>query len=139
MPNKFEDDELDDTIEGEQQKILVAWKNPPKVSDLNQDYIDAKEDHSTHAVKIDRWLDNLNITGSAKIKKLPGRSSHVPKLIRKQAEWRYASLSEPFLSTEDIFNVYPVTFEDKKGAEQDRKSTRLNSSHVSEYRMPSSA
>lgn len=116
----FEDIELDDATDSSQQTTLVDWKNPPKVSDLNQDYIDAKEDHSNQAVKIQRWLDNLNVTGSAKVKKLPGRSSHVPKLIRKQAEWRYASLSEPFLSTEDIFNVSPVTFEDKKGAEQNQ-------------------
>ena len=111
------DFELEEIV-GSQQKPLVDWKNPPKVSDLNQDYIDAREDHSAQAAKITRWLDNLNVTGSAKVKKLPGRSSHVPKLIRKQAEWRYASLSEPFLSTDDIFKVSPVTFEDKKAAEQ---------------------
>ena len=113
---ELEDNYLEESEEDSQHKKMVDWKNPPKVGDLNQDFIDAKEDHATQAARINRWLDNLNITGSARIKKLPGRSSHVPKLIRKQAEWRYASLSEPFLSTEDIFKVSPVTFEDKKGA-----------------------
>jgi hypothetical protein len=115
---ELEDSYLEESEEDDQHKPMVDWKNPPKVGDLNQDYIDAKQDHATQAARIYRWLDNLNVTGSAKIKKLPGRSSHVPKLIRKQAEWRYASLSEPFLSTEDIFTVSPVTFEDKKGAVQ---------------------
>ncbi len=47
-----------------------------------------------------------------------GRSKLVPKLVRKQAEWRYAALSEPFLSTDDLFNTAPATFEDKASAEQ---------------------
>lgn len=51
-------------------------------------------------------------------KKESPRSRVQPKLIRKQAEWRYASLSEPFLATEDIFRVNPVTYEDTYAANQ---------------------
>ena len=47
-------------------------------------------------------------------------SKIVPKLIRKQAEWRYPALSEPFLSTDDVFNVKPVTWEDRKAAQQNQ-------------------
>lgn len=97
---------------------LTTWDNPPKVSDLKQDLEDAKSTHGAQVLKIDRWLENLNITGAAKIKKVAGKSALVPKLIRKQAEWRYASLSEPFLSTDDIFNTDPVTYEDKESAVQ---------------------
>ncbi|WP_423790334.1 portal protein [Listeria monocytogenes] len=39
-----------------------------------------------------------------------GRSKVKPKLIRRQAEWRYASLSEPMLSAEKLFDVAPVSW-----------------------------
>lgn len=94
------------------------WKKEPTVTQLKQDLDDAKTAHDAHVVKVQRWLDNLNVTGSAVIPKRTGRSSHVPKVIRKQAEWRYAALSEPFLSTDDLFNTAPVTFEDRTSAKQ---------------------
>ena len=96
------------------------WKNPPKLSDLQNDLISAKSDHDAQCAKIQRWLDNLNMEGSAKLKTPKGNSSVQPKLIRKQAEWRYAALSEPFLNTDDIFTVSPVTWEDQKAAEQNQ-------------------
>lgn len=114
------------------EKQLSNWENPPKVLDLRNDYQEAKPTQEAQIVKIDTWLDNLNVTGSALVKTANGRSSIVPKLIRKQAEWRYASLSEPFLSSEDIFNVDPMTYEDKQGAVQNEMvlnyqfNTRLN-------------
>jgi hypothetical protein len=97
---------------------LVDWKNPPSVRDLKQDYQEARSSHDLQVSKIHGWLDNLNVTGSARIKKRKGRSTIVPKLIRKQAEWRYAALSEPFLSQEDIFKVTPKGFKDKQAAHE---------------------
>lgn len=97
---------------------LTNWKNAPTIRDLKQDFDDATPSHDNQVVKIDTWLDNLNITGKAKIETPKGNSKIVPKLIRKQAEWRYAALSEPFLSTDDVFNVRPVTWEDRKAAQQ---------------------
>jgi hypothetical protein len=114
------------------EKQLSNWENPPKVMDLRNDYQEAKPTQDAQIVKIDTWLDNLNVTGSALVKTANGRSSIVPKLIRKQAEWRYASLSEPFLSSEDVFNVDPMTYEDKQGAVQNEMvlnyqfNTKLN-------------
>lgn len=101
-------------------KPLTNWKNPPKLAELKQDFTDAKSNHDAQKTKIATWLDNLNVTGNAKIETPKGNSQIVPKLIRKQAEWRYAALSEPFLSTEDIFNVNPVTWEDKAAAYQNQ-------------------
>ena len=101
-------------------KPLTNWKKAPTVSELKQDLQDAKPIHDTQVIKINEWLDNLNVTGKAKMPVVKGSSSIVPKLIRKQAEWRYASLSEPFLSTDDVFNVKPVTFEDRKAAQQNQ-------------------
>jgi len=98
----------------------LNWKNPPKLTDLVQDRDDAKVDHDKQKSKIRAWLDNLNIEGSAKLPKVKGRSSMQPKLIRKQAEWRYSSLSEPFLSSENIFKASPVTWEDVEAARQNQ-------------------
>jgi len=97
---------------------LTNWKNPPKLGDLKGDYEGAGITRDAQCSKISGWLDNLHITGKAKIKKRVGRSSHVPKLIRKQAEWRYSALSEPFLSSRDMFKVEPITWEDKASSEQ---------------------
>lgn len=99
-------------------EVLSDWKNPPKVGDLKQDFKDAQPNQQAQIVKINKWLDNLNVTGTAVVTSAKGKSSVVPKLIRKQAEWRYSALTEPFLSTDDVFNVDPVTFEDKEGAIQ---------------------
>ena len=82
---------------------LVSWENPPKIEELKQDYTEAQSAHSAHTNDVDKWLNALN--GTQKLNTKSGRSKIVPKLIRKQAEWRYASLSEPFLSTEDLFNT----------------------------------
>ena len=106
--------------EPSQIKTLTDWPKAPSVADLKQDYSDARSYHSNQVSKIDTWLDNLNVTGKAQIKTPVGNSSVVPKLIRKQAEWRYAALSEPFLSTTDVFNVSPITYEDRDAAIQNQ-------------------
>lgn len=99
-------------------KKLTDWKQEPTAAELKQDYTDAQLIHKGHVSKIDGWLNLMYITGSEKITVPKGNSSVQPKLIRKQAEWRYASLSEPFLSSEKIFDVSPVTWEDREGAKQ---------------------
>ena len=95
---------------------LVDWENPPTLADLKQDYESAKVAHDVHTQEVDTWLRVLN--GEQTINAKRGRSKLVPKLARKQAEWRYAALSEPFLSTDDLFNTSPQTFEDKEYAVQ---------------------
>ena len=100
------------------KEIQPKWTNAPTVTDLKKDFTAAQGSHSVQVGLIDKYLDNLLIRGSAVHKGPQYKSKIVPKLIRKQAEWRYAALSEPFLSTEDVFNIDPVTYEDKLGAEQ---------------------
>ena len=107
-------DDLD--LDLSKPKDLTEWDNPPKLEELKQDYQEAQSAHTSHILEVDGWLSNLN--GDQQIKAKKGRSRIVPKLIRKQAEWRYASLSEPFLSTDDLFNTAPATFEDKESAIQ---------------------
>ena len=99
---------------------LTNWKNPPSLSALKADLEEAKSSRDAQVSQISEWLDNLHIRGKAKIKTAKGSSSIQPKLIRKQAEWRYAPLGDPFLSTEDLFRVKPVTWEDRKAAQQNQ-------------------
>lgn len=101
-------------------EVLNDWKSPPTLESLKQDLTDAKTIHGVQVAKINGWLDSLNMTGSAKLAIPKGNSTIAPKLIRKQAEWRYAALSEPFLSTEDVFNVRPNTWEDREAAQQNQ-------------------
>ena len=140
MIERNAEDYLETEPSANDKKPLVDWENAPTVADMKADYIEAQSDTSDHVTKVSNWLDNLNITGNAKVKKVKGRSSRVPRLIRKQAEWRYAALTEPFLSTDDIFNADPVTFEDKEGAYQNalvlnnQFNTKLNKvNFIDEY------
>ena len=113
MADNFVDPEQTQEI---QISDLVDWANPPSLMDLKQDHESAQTAHSTHTIEVDGWLDVLD--GVQHINAKRGRSQLVPKLARKQAEWRYAALSEPFLSTDDLFNTSPATFEDKASSVQ---------------------
>jgi hypothetical protein len=111
-----DDLDLDIDSTATDETSLVDWENPPSLGDLKQDYESAKVAHDVHITEVDTWLRVLN--GEQTINAKRGRSKLVPKLARKQAEWRYAALSEPFLSTDDLFNTSPQTFEDKDSAVQ---------------------
>ena len=97
---------------------LTDWKKEPSLKDLQALYNDSKTAHQDQMVKIQDWRDLMAAKGKYAPAKVEGRSSVQPKLVRKQAEWRYSALTEPFLSSEKLFQVIPVTFEDKKGAVQ---------------------
>lgn len=95
-----------------------GWKNPPSVYDLIRDFKAAETVQGTQISKIKTWLDYLRIEGSAKITTGVGRSNVQPKLIRKQAEWKYSTLSTPFLTNEKVFTVTPRSWNDVKAARQ---------------------
>lgn len=97
---------------------LTRWANEPTVLALKDDLKIAEPWQQTHVKKVRGWLDQRNIEGSAKIKEVRGRSKIQPKLVRRQAEWRYPALSEPFLSSDKTFKVSPRTWEDVKSANQ---------------------
>ena len=97
---------------------LTKWANEPTVSDLRGDLIAAKSSQTAQKAMIDNWLDMLNVEGEHKPKTRKGRSSVQPKLVRKQAEWRYSALTEPFLDNKDMFTVTPRTFKDREAANQ---------------------
>jgi hypothetical protein len=109
----------------------TEWANEPTLIDLKTDYESSRTNHDNQSVKITTWLNNLNVKSentpegtainpfsTSQSKTTKGKSTIKPKLIRKQAEWRYTSLTEPFLNTPDIFNVDPQTAEDVGSARQ---------------------
>lgn len=109
---------MQESKESTKKDKLTNWKEEPSLSDLKKDFEESKVSHSAMTSRVNTWLDNLNITGSAVVNTPNGSSKVVPKVIRKQAEWRYAALTEPFLSTKDVFNVSPVAWDDTKAARQ---------------------
>ena len=100
------------------QKKLTNWKKEPTLQDLKYDIEQAKGQHDAHMGNISRWNDLLRVAGKAKPPQVKGRSSVQPKLVRRQAEWRYSALTEPLNSTTKLFKVTPTTFEDEDGAKQ---------------------
>ena len=99
---------------------LTGWKNEPTLLSLKQDLEAAKPYHDAQMVEVQKWNDLMQVKGQAKPPKVKGRSSVQPKLIRRQAEWRYSALTEPFLGTNRLFNVNPATFEDVAAAKQNQ-------------------
>lgn len=98
------------------EKFGEGWKYVPRLKDLKQEFQNAKQFHDAHMLKVQEWRHNLaapdlNLGNTKK-----NKSKLQPKLIRKHAEWRYASLSEPFLSNDSLFNVAPRTWEDRDNA-----------------------
>ena len=84
---------------------------------LKEDFDGCKGFNEEHHSKVRKWLDAMN---PAPMKVPTGKSGIVLKLIRKQAEGRYAEISEPLLNTPELYDATPVTFRDKAAAEQAR-------------------
>lgn len=97
---------------------LTDWKNEPTLLTLKTDLESSKPSHDAQLSRIQHWQDLMNVRGAAKPQAAKGRSQVQPKLIRRQAEWRYSALTEPFLGSDKLFTVKPVTFEDDDAAKQ---------------------
>jgi len=101
-----------------QTERLTNWKKEPSLQALKGDLEAAKPAHDAIMNEIREWNDLAQVKGSAKPPKIKGRSQVQPKLVRRQAEWRYAPLSEPFLSSSKLFKITPATWEDEEAARQ---------------------
>lgn len=101
-----------------QSEKLTDWVKEPSIQLLKGDLESAKPAHDAVMSQIREWNDLMEIKGKAKPPKVKGRSQVQPRLVRRQAEWRYAPLSEPFLSSSKLFKLTPVTFEDELAARQ---------------------
>jgi len=106
--------EYDDNGMIKPKNLQPTWKNPPTVSKLKNDVKDAEADFDNHVKNVRGWLDVRD--GKLKVNPPKGRSRFQPKLVRKQNEWRYTALTEPLLSSEDMFDVKPLTHMDNQAA-----------------------
>ena len=100
---------------------LTEWANEPTLQILKGDLELAREAHNSQMVKITKWNNLRDVKGEFAPKPVKGRSKVQPKLVRRQAEWRYSALSEPFLSSDKPFKVSPTSFEDGDAARQNEK------------------
>ena len=95
---------------------MVDWKNIPTLKDLKDNLTEATPSHNNHVSTVNDYISTLR--GELRAKIMEGRSKVQHKLVRKQGEWRYSALEEPFLSTNDMFKVSPVTHADVESARQ---------------------
>src|SRR5699024_7832655 len=101
-----------------QSEKLTDWKKEPSIQLLKGDLESAKPAHDAIMAQIRECDDLMELKGKAKPPKVRGRSEVQPRLVRRQGELRYAPLCEPFLSSNKLFKVTPVTFEDELAARQ---------------------
>ena len=114
-----DDDNIKEPVLEPNQKKLTDWEKEPKIEDLKQNLEDTIPDTKLHLSSVDKWLELLRAPSPVpESKKGKPRSRVQPKLVRKNAEWRYANLSEPFLSTPNVYRIKPVTFDDTAAAKQ---------------------
>lgn len=97
---------------------LTKWVKEPTIMDLRGDLDAAKPSHDAQIVRINNWLDQLHVRGKARPQKIKGRSSVQPKLIRRQTEWRYSALTEPFLGSDKLYQVKPANASSTEAARQ---------------------
>lgn len=100
---------------------ITDWSKEPTLQELKGDFEACKVSHDVLVANIRRWNNLLRVEGEAKPPKVKNRSQVQPKLVRRQAEWRYSALSEPFNSSDKTFKVSPVTHMDGPAAKQNEK------------------
>ena len=111
-------------------KLQPGWTNEPTYEDLKADYDNSSSFHEDYKKKLLQYKEDRE--GGKKINARPGKSTARPKVVRKNAEWKYPKLEDPFLNTEDMFEIRPRTWEDAKAAEQNalvlnyQWSTKIN-------------
>ena len=105
-----DDDNTKEPVPEPNQKKLTDWEKEPKIEDLKQNLEDSIPDTKLHLSSVDKWLELLRAPSPVpESKKGKPRSRVQPKIVRKNAEWRYGNLSEPFLSTPNVYRIKPVT------------------------------
>lgn len=87
--------------------LLSALKSDLKAAEVLKNNTDAK---------IKQWRDEYD--GRPYGNEVAGKSAIVSRDIKKQSEWQHASILEPFVSSNNIVKVFPVTAEDKASAVQ---------------------
>jgi len=99
------------------KKLQTSWKNAPTLADLDNDRKSAESGQDEFRAKLLIW-DETREGGPEIIVQGLGKSTARPKLVRKQNEWKYPALEDPFLSTSNLFRVAPSTHLDVEAAKQ---------------------
>jgi len=90
-----------------QKALLKAFKADLAAADLTRvEWTDQR----------DTWISETY--GKAYGNEVEGRSQIVSKDIKKQLEWMIPSITDPFLSSQDVISCNPVTYEDAEAARQ---------------------
>ena len=98
-------------------KIQPDWSHAPSKEDLYNDYASAEDGQEQWRTKLTEW--DLVRDGGKEIKGVKtGKSTARPLVVRKQNEWKYPSIEEPFLNTQDMFKVKGTTGVDAQAATQ---------------------
>lgn len=88
-------------------KVLAALKADLKSADTLRQEVEGK---------VTDWRSQYD--GDPYGNEVKGKSAIVSRDIKRQDEWQHASIKDPFVSSSDIIKCNPVTFEDRKAAEQ---------------------
>ena len=102
----------------ERDNKLTDWKAEPALTDLKSEFLACETAHGVLVANINEWaaLHKGELPTALTADKT--RSQAQPKLVRRQAEWKYSALSEPMLSSNRLFTIKPTTGEDVEAALQ---------------------
>lgn len=102
------------------KSIQPKWKNAPTRADLYNDFASAENNQEEFKAKLLGW--ELTREGGPAINVVGvGKSTARPLVVRKQNEWKYPALEDPFLSTMNLFRISPATAKDVLAASQNQK------------------
>lgn len=98
---------------------LTKWSNEPTQQALKADLDEADSSRQIQITKLLQYREDMEGGKplSPKIRD-KGKSTQQPLVIRKQAEWAYPIMEEPFLSTQDMFQIQPRGRNDEDAARQ---------------------
>lgn len=102
----------------ERDNKLTSWRAEPALADLKSEFLACASTHGDLVSNIEAWAKLHKGDLPVGMKKDETRSQAQPKLVRRQAEWKYSALSEPMLSSYRLFTIKPTTGEDQEGAKQ---------------------
>jgi len=95
---------------------LTDWSNEPSYSALSRDVTEMSG--IQEKIREDLRKYKLAKEGGKKLPDEEGKSSMRPLVVRKQQEWKYATLEEPLMNSRRLFDISPRTFEDELSAKQ---------------------
>lgn len=119
--------DMDDTIDTDtnidftpKSKVNIQkgkWKNAPSVGDLRADWNAAENGQNEFRTRLLEW-ERTREGGKEITVSGVGKSTARPLLVRKQNEWKYPALEDPFLSTNNLFSIAPRNPGDALAAKQ---------------------